>query len=55
MLHRKAAAIVAAAISTETEPLVLPSNDDVEPREAMVTIIHTIFNRLNENDYGHKL
>lgn len=50
MLHGKAAAIVAAVVCTETEPLVLPRNDELEPCEAMVTIIHTILNRLNEDD-----
>lgn len=48
-LHGSAAAIVAAVICTETEPIVLPRNDNIQHRESMITVVQTILNRLNEH------
>lgn len=49
-LHGRAAAVVASVIRTETRPVVLPRNDKLEPREGMATIIHTIFDRLKNDE-----
>lgn len=50
-LHSKAAAIVTAIICTETQPLVLPPDENVEPCEAMIALVHAFLNRLNEDQY----
>lgn len=48
-LHARSAAKVAAVMCTETEPIILPSNDSLQLREAMVKAVHKFFKRLDED------
>lgn len=53
-LHGNSAALVAAVICTEAEPIILPRNDHLEPCESLISIVHVFFNHLDEKESDNK-